>query len=223
MGILNFEMTNDDTTSESTSTGNTRTTDFVLSPGLPELREEDPSEDIDIDSPLSDDVFSVMDFNISPLIKQELRSTIRNKRIGSGMGDIVIDHSPRGSAEVSVRVCLPCHVCLSVCLSVLSCLIMYIYVCVWDVCPTVLVFVSVSVLSCLSALSCSVMSVLSCLVLSCLVLSCIVMYVCVCGWVSVCLECLVLFYHVCLCWVYVCLVLSTLSCQVCLSICLCIP
>lgn len=101
MGILNFEMTNDDTTSESTSTGNTRTTDFVLSPGLPELREEDPSEDIDIDSPLSDDVFSVMDFNISPLIKQELRSTIRNKRIGSGMGDIVIDHSPRGSAELT--------------------------------------------------------------------------------------------------------------------------
>ena len=92
MGIYHFEMTNDDTEEDTTSSG----CSFAISPGLPELA-DDPE---DIDSPLSDDVFNVLEFNLSPLIKEELRTTIRNKRFGSGMEELVIDNSPRESGEV---------------------------------------------------------------------------------------------------------------------------
>ena len=93
MVIFQFEMTNDETSPENS------TNVTAGSPGLPESdASEGDSEEL---CSLPDEVFSALESNLSPLIKEELRSTIRKKRIGSGMEDLVIDDSPKLPSQVS--------------------------------------------------------------------------------------------------------------------------
>ncbi|XP_072031058.1 cyclic AMP-dependent transcription factor ATF-3-like [Amphiura filiformis] len=101
--MVNFkhDMTNDDTLLSDDDNNDITNVGGVVSPGLPE------SEASEGDTcSLPDEVFDALgklEFNLSPLIKEELRTTIRNRRFGSGMEELVIDDSPKEPVKLTAE------------------------------------------------------------------------------------------------------------------------